>query len=604
MKRFVPITRKVNLLIIISLIIGIGSITYFFTDSIASTIDTMTKENLLQQSEILHTSIENFMMPGQAPLVMDFFDDMQEINPDYRINLYRTDGTEAFVDTKTMDGVNAFLGRDVFSADRRKDPTGMAPVEDQFEIAVGRPPGEALFVTEDDDDRVFYRVYAPLINLPKCTRCHGSDHTIRGVVDVQNDISESTRARFNSLVTAAALFLGMVLILAIILSQYIRGAVIRPVRVIGEACAGVTEGNFDASVSLESNDEIGRLGRTVNEMIRGLYERFKLSKYVSSSTIASLDTEKDGLAAYVTLLFSDIRGFTSYTEQNTPDEVVSRLNDILNIQSEIILRHNGDIDKYVGDEIVAMFSGQTPEISACRAAVEIQQELTADRGSYSGLRVGIGINTGDVILGMIGSEQRADFTVIGDNVNSASRLCDAAQKGEILISANTYKAIKDEVTVDGPFRLKVKGKDEYMVVYLLEGITRETEEEQTEEPTEEQAESPVETGPAEEAIEEVEELESVDATESVEEVEEIQEAEEIEELEEVVEAESLDQPEEPEELEELDTVEEVEEVEEIESAKPAETVPVETEEKNDTDVAEEDEFGELEELEELEEADE
>jgi adenylate cyclase len=84
--------------------------------------------------------------------------------------------------------------------------------------------------------------------------------------------------------------------------------------------------------------------------------------------------------------------------------------------------------------------------------------------------VGLGINTGNVILGMIGSQIRADYTFIGDNVNTASRLCDAAKPNQVLIASSTYDPIADSITVEGPFRLRAKGKDEYVKVYLLEGL--------------------------------------------------------------------------------------------------------------------------------------
>ena len=139
-------------------------------------------------------------------------------------------------------------------------------------------------------------------------------------------------------------------------------------------------------------------------MIQGLYERFELSKFVSSSTIESIKSKEKGAKDSITLFFSDIRSFTAYSEKHSPEEVVEYLNKVLSFQTEIIQNNGGDVYKYVGDE---------KEINACKSALEIQKEMAVNSSAlYDGLSVGIGINTGEVILGMIGSESRADFTLL------------------------------------------------------------------------------------------------------------------------------------------------------------------------------------------------
>ena len=177
----------------------------------------------------------------------------------------------------------------------------------------------------------------------------------------------------------------------------------------------------------------------------------------------------------MTLFFSDVRGFTAYSENKSPEDVVESLNKVLNLQTEIIHRNGGDVDKYVGDEVVALFSGEDQAENACRSAVEIQKELESkSEAMYSGLHVGIGINSGEIILGMIGSERRADFTAIGDHVNFASRLCSIAKPGMAIISYTTYRAAGRAAKVSHPYKVKVKGKQDYQKVYYLEGIGNES----------------------------------------------------------------------------------------------------------------------------------
>jgi adenylate cyclase len=471
--RFIPINSKVNAIIILALVLGIGSISFYLTTQLTTSIDELLSDNLNQQSEILFSAIENFMLPGEAKLAVGFFETMARSNTDYAIYLFRRDGDLAFSDASTLNNVIARAPAlaamfDTMAGRMTSDET---VVDAYFATAVGVPPLSAFFEETDEAGLTHFRVYKPLINLPKCTGCHGSDHTVRGVVDIREDITDSRKKQRLAVYIAGGLFFGMVMVLAFVISGFMRRTVIKPVKIVGEVCENVTSGDFDRRVAVKSRDEIGRLGTTVNKMVEGLHERFELSKYVSSSTIESLHESKEGHVTSLTMLFSDIRGFTAFSEKTSPEEVVEVLNRILNAQTEIILDCGGDIDKYVGDEIVAMFSGVDQHSKACESALRIQNTFAGDGGTtFGGLHLGIGINTGEVILGMIGSKRRADYTFIGDNVNTASRLCDAAKPGEVLITDSTYTDVADNVKVKGPYRLKAKGKDEYVKVYLLEGI--------------------------------------------------------------------------------------------------------------------------------------
>lgn len=475
-ERFTPITRKVNSIILISLVIGIGGVTFYFARSLFNTIDMSTRDNLNQQTEILYTSIENFMLTGNAPIAVNFFDDVRGRNPNYTIRLYRKNGVEAFSDNSTIREVNEHIGSQVFIPRDDEEENPDIVLNELFMNAVSAPP-KSTFDQYEEEGKFFVRTYEPLLNLPKCTNCHGSTHTIRGVIDLESNITESITKQRQSIIISGGLFLGVVIILALWLSRFLRNTIIRPVKTIGEVCRGVTAGDFERRVSIDNNDEIGNLGSTVNTMVEGLHERFMLSKYVSNSTLQSLRANKRGENVSITMFFSDIRGFTNYSEKREPEEVVHYLNEMLAMQTMMITKHGGDIDKYVGDEVVAMFAKDNPELAACRAALDIRNELKVKGSeSYGGLKVGFGIHTGEVILGMIGSEERADFTVIGDTVNAASRMCDAAKPLQIVISDSVYKQVKEHANVDGPFKLKVKGRQAYLKVFILRALKEESED--------------------------------------------------------------------------------------------------------------------------------
>ncbi len=469
--RSVPITFKVNLLILVSLTIGIGSITVYLGWSLAETIDESTRSALEQESGIVYEAIEQLMMPGEAPLVVSYFQGIGDLDPRLRIYLYRTDGTPAFSDSETIDIVNGELDFPLFA--RRAEGTSetMAPPfadTERFAQATSRPVRTAIFQDEVDGTTTI-QYLQPLLNLPKCTVCHGSDHTIRGVIELRSDISESIARQRTAIVSASGTFLLLVTVVGFLMSRYLRRQVILPLREIGATCEQVTMGNFDRRSTVRNNDELGALSATVNRMVEGLYERFVLSRFVSGSTIASLGGAQESRSEELTFLFSDIRGFTAFTERNDPKTVVDTLNSVLGDQSEVIARFGGDIDKYVGDEIVAVFSGEDGVVRAARAATAIQTMLEgADEERYRGLHVGIGINSGSVVVGAIGGRRRADFTAVGDNVNVTARLCSGAARGEILVSDIVRSSLTERgASLEGPFRMKVKGKAEALRVFKL-----------------------------------------------------------------------------------------------------------------------------------------
>ncbi|MGC9311676.1 MAG: adenylate/guanylate cyclase domain-containing protein [Sediminispirochaetaceae bacterium] len=468
--RKISINRKVNSIILASLFAGLGGVVFFFAVTLNTTIQKSTEERLDEQSDILFTAIENFMLPGEAPLAVQYFTEVRRRSPLTSIFLFRTDGVQAFTDTDTIAAVNGRLNANTFEEQDRGGIIPLTRADPDFSAAVGIPPMTGLFQSRSPEGKVFFHIYKPLINKPKCTSCHGADHTIRGVLEIQTDISASVQQRENAVLASGIIFIGVLFLLSLLLTRFMNRTVITPVQRIGEVCRAVTGGDFSPRVAIKNRDEIGELGETVNTMVEGLHERYELSKFVSNSTLKSLRKKNEGQQLTLTLFFSDIRGFTSYSEKHTPAEVVERLNVILNMQSQIISAREGDIDKFVGDEVIAVFIGKKGVEQACRSALEIQQVLKSGPEEFDGLHVGIGIHTGSVIMGMIGSKERADFTVIGDSVNLASRLCNSAGPDEVLISIRSQKQVPGIFDLEGPFKLRVKGKHNYVGVYRLKAV--------------------------------------------------------------------------------------------------------------------------------------
>lgn len=270
-----------------------------------------------------------------------------------------------------------------------------------------------------------------------------------------------------------AIFIAFLLLLmGVYISLQFAKRITTPILNIVGVMEKVGRGDLEQSVEVSRIDEIGKLARAFNEMIQHLKEKLMMTKYVSKSTMEMISRKEDtklelgGQRKVVTLFFSDIRGFTAFSETKTPEHVISMLNRFLSIQAEIIDRNRGSIDKFVGDEVVAVFTDAKMVENAIRSAILIQkkiQEMNAQGKEKIG--IGIGINTGEVVVGNMGSEKRMDYTVIGDNVNTASRLCSSAPAGQILVAEASYRSVRSRFRFRGPIALSVKGKREPLKVY-------------------------------------------------------------------------------------------------------------------------------------------
>jgi len=170
-----------------------------------------------------------------------------------------------------------------------------------------------------------------------------------------------------------------------------------------------------------------------------------------------------------------VRGFTSLSENMSPEDVVALMNIYLNLQAEVIHYWGGSVDKFVGDEVMAIFEGRGNEINAVRAALDIQHYCMALNTARAAdgqrpISIGIGLNSGDAVMGNMGSENHMDYTVIGDNINIAARLCSIAQPGQVLISKSIADEIGDQATYKSLPPVSVKGKDKPLEISEIETV--------------------------------------------------------------------------------------------------------------------------------------
>ncbi len=243
----------------------------------------------------------------------------------------------------------------------------------------------------------------------------------------------------------------------------------RPVETLVEATRRVGGGDYSAEVDIPSRDEMGALGRAFNDMTAGLRRRREIMEKTLSRDVAEelmKGMELGGERQEATILFMDIRGFTPATEGADPADVVAMINEMMARLAEAIARHGGNVNKYLGDGLMAMFGAPRPledhAFRAVGAAREMQREMAAWNAGRQGrglppLGIGIGINTGVVVGGRVGSASRLEYTLIGEEVNLASRVCGKAASGQILVTKATRTRLGDRVPARELEPVQVKG---------------------------------------------------------------------------------------------------------------------------------------------------
>ncbi len=209
-------------------------------------------------------------------------------------------------------------------------------------------------------------------------------------------------------------------------------------------------------------------------------QRRLLERMVSPAVLAQINPDSlqmGGQLCDITVLFADIRGFTSFSEKQSPAELVAVLNHYLAAGAEAVLAQEGTVDKFLGDAVMAWFNAPLPQVDhtlrAVRAALGVKsavEKLHSELPPEAHLSFGVGIHYGEAVLGWIGTEKRLEYTAIGDSVNTAKRIQENATRNQILISKEAYERVKDKVEAEPCAPLRVKGKSEAVDVYEVMGL--------------------------------------------------------------------------------------------------------------------------------------
>jgi len=320
----------------------------------------------------------------------------------------------------------------------------------------------------------------------------------------------------NDITRRSGIILGAAILLAVALMLLFARYLTRPLRTVAGTMRDIIDTNdLSKRVAVEYHDEIGGLAQTFNLMVGELdraYGQIKgfafkavlaqkreqkirniFQKYVPKDVIERFFQNPEGMLVgenrNLSILFSDIRSFTTISERMAPDELVNSLNRYFQAMVEIIMdRHKGIVDKYIGDAIMAVFGApvkhEDDALASVLAGLEMREALDAfnqrqKAGGFPEFHTGVGINFGEVTVGNIGTEKKMDYTVIGDNVNLASRLEGLTKQYHqgIIISESLHDRVKDKVPCRLLDLVTVKGKTKGVKIYGVQRALQAAERE-------------------------------------------------------------------------------------------------------------------------------
>jgi len=290
----------------------------------------------------------------------------------------------------------------------------------------------------------------------------------------------------------AALVAWIILCASFLFGYLYSGTISWPIRRLSDAAHRIAEGDFHIALNPRGHDEVAHLSLAFNEMAKGLEERDRVKETFNkfhnkeiAEKLLSGEVKLGGERKEATVFFSDVRGFTSLSEAMEPEQVVEMLNEYMTRMVAIIRSYGGVVDKYVGDAIMALWgvplTGQNDAYNAVRACLAMREdlaklnELRISRGQPV-LKIGMGLNTGQLIAGNIGSNEKMEYTVIGDAVNLASRIESMTKEygTDLLISTRVQEQVKDQFILEKGGSTFVKGKTDAVEIFKVRGYFNES----------------------------------------------------------------------------------------------------------------------------------
>ena len=317
----------------------------------------------------------------------------------------------------------------------------------------GNPANTGLY---DDPHGRWISGYAPIL---------GRDGKPVAIIEVDAEVSRYY-AELDRMLWVSLALGGAALLVGMLPGLWLAGGITRGLHRLTVGIQRFRAGDTAVQVAAESNDEVGILSNAFNDLFEGLQDKLALLPYVSRLNAEAVQRSRTdpewlmGREQDVMVLFADIRGFTSFAEDRDAQALVRELNQLLSVQADVVISAGGDVDKFIGDAIMAVFLDSADTADQVFACARKLIERTHSEITIQGwpLALGIGIHRGSAVVGSIGSATRRDFTAIGHTTNLAARLCSQAGPWEILCTEAFHKTLnaasKAEFTLTGPMQFK------------------------------------------------------------------------------------------------------------------------------------------------------
>lgn len=509
---------KVISLILVILIIGFGVLVVLNIRHEVHVLTIRNNESARLLAGSIMRSIENGMVEERPDIIRKLVNDLKtELKEVRRLDVYRHNGVEAFTDLETVNDVNQRVGLEAELIERiskmRKE-TGGRISHPMFSRAVETvSPQEAYEVA--DGSRML-TIFRPLRNLQECQGCHGDDHKVRGVLRISLDLekldAEVRAARNRQILVALLTILGVAMTLVVLMGR----VVLEPIAQVAAAARQIGAGHFAARVATRSEDEIGELGRAINEMaerlktahgdlelrneelaqtLQSLKESMRkvelleqvkgeLVKFVPESVKRLLEKDPNAQQlekreADVSVLFLDVEGYTRLSEQLPPQRLNRLIQDYFSGFLEIIRANQGDVNETAGDGLMVIFQSEDSRtrhaLNAAAAAFRIQAKLAELNREFAGvyppIAIHVGINSGPAFVGATKLDAagggRWTFTASGSTTNIAARIAALAQGGDVMVGPETAERIKDRYVLEDTGEHTLKNVSEPLRVFRL-----------------------------------------------------------------------------------------------------------------------------------------
>lgn len=509
---------KVTLLVAAILIAGFGTLVILNIRKEAEVRIAKNQETARLLAASMMTSIENGMLEGRPDIIRRLVHEMKaELKEVRRLDVYRRNGVEAFTDMETVNEVDRRVGLEPDLIERiskmRREP-GARINHPLFSRAVETVEPQQTYETTDGG-RVM-TLFQPLRNLPECQDCHGKDYQVRGVLRVSLGLekldAELREARNRQVVVALFTILGVTATLMLFMGR----VVLQPIARVAAAARRIGSGDFEARVTVHSQDEIGQLGRVINDMTGRLKQAYdeleaknktldetlhnlrdsmkrvelleqlkgELSKFVPDSVKRLLErnpdaTEMEKSEKDVSVLFLDIAGYTRLSEQMAPKQLNRLVQSYFSSFLEIIHEHQGDVNETAGDGLMVVFqsdrSSNEHALNATRSAFAIRQRVEGLNEEFAGVFqpvfLHMGINSGPALVGATklasSTGARWTFTASGPVTNLAARIAGQATGGEILAGPTTAERIKGHFVLESVGERTLKNVAEPVRLYRV-----------------------------------------------------------------------------------------------------------------------------------------